>query len=372
MPEFFALNFHDCFHFSDLPEALFTNDLLIRFEEAGAILNLATREKHLRILIDHLPSLNRLVLSWLFVHFDNVVAHVSFKTQHNHKQHLVCVLFQEKYNKMSKQHLAQALSPSLHTSLRLFTALMCHCKNLFPTTVIFTYVPPMTSSSQLPEEPNLMEVELKKQESLLSQIHAEMNAGFISNTREELLWEVQRIITQLKRKLKTAHKEAVVERQTEEKAKEPEHLSSVQEEPEDTSPKEEEKKEIAVGTETQAVEEPEKKIAKERSTTDEEILLLKYKNQDLLHLKENLQQEIENQKKEILWLKGQLENDRVPLVMPARNSTNNLDEVMDLLKKENQILEIEKINLVRQIMEQQEMCIELKARLSVLAISGSQ
>lgn len=43
-----------------------------------------------------------------------------------------------------------------------------------------------------------MEIELKKQESLLSQIHAEMNAGFISTTREELLWEVQRIITQLK------------------------------------------------------------------------------------------------------------------------------------------------------------------------------
>lgn len=75
---------------------------------------------------------------------------------------------------------------------------MCHCKNLFPATTVFTYIPPLTSSAQLPEEPNLMELELKKQESLLSQIHAEMNAGFISKTREELLWEVQRIITQLK------------------------------------------------------------------------------------------------------------------------------------------------------------------------------
>lgn len=194
-----------------------------------------------------------------------------------------------------------------------------------------------------------MEIELKKQESLLSQIHAEMNAGFISKTREELLWEVQRIITQLKRKLKTAHKGAVIEKPVEEKPKEPEPLSSVQEEPEEISaPKE------------------------EKATKDEEILLLKCKNQDLLQLKENLQQEIENQKKEIQWLKGQLENDRVPLVMPVRSATSNLDEVMDLLKKENQILEIEKINLVRQIMEQQEMCVELKARLSVLAISGSQ
>lgn len=152
----------------------------------------------------------------------------------------------------------------------------------------------------------------------------------------------------------------------EEKPKEPEHLSSVQEEPEDITPKEEEM-DSAIGTQSQPSEEK-----RSRSTTDDEILLLKYKNQDLLHLKESLQQEIENQKKEIIWLKGQLADDRMPLVLPARSSTGNLGEVMDLLKKENQILEIEKINLVRQIMEQQEICIELKARLSVLTVSGSQ
>jgi RalA-binding protein 1 len=44
-------------------------------------------------------------------------------------------------------------------------------------------------------------MELKKQESLLAQIHAEMNAGFVK--REEQLWEVQRIITQLKVRIKT-------------------------------------------------------------------------------------------------------------------------------------------------------------------------
>lgn len=155
----------------------------------------------------------------------------------------------------------------------------------------------------------------------------------------------------------------------EEKPKEPEPLSSVQEEPEDISPREEEQKDIAVAVQTQ----PPPEVERKRSTTDNEILLLKYKNQDLIHLKERLQHEIDSQKKEILWLKKQLANDRVPsLMMPSRTSTGNLDEVMDLLKKENQILEIEKINLVRQIMEQQEICIELKARLSVLAVTNSQ
>lgn len=61
------------------------------------------------------------------------------------------------------------------------------------------YIPPITSSSpNLPETPNEIVHELSKQESLLNQIHSEMNAGFVSKKREEQLWEVQRIITQLK------------------------------------------------------------------------------------------------------------------------------------------------------------------------------
>lgn len=56
----------------------------------------------------------------------------------------------------------------------------------------------MTGSSTFPESPDEILQELRKQESLLSQIHSEMNAGFVTKKREEQLWEVQRIITQLK------------------------------------------------------------------------------------------------------------------------------------------------------------------------------
>lgn len=57
----------------------------------------------------------------------------------------------------------------------------------------------MTSTSpNLPETREEIIKELKKQESLLNQIHAEMHAGFVTKKREEQLWEVQRIITQLK------------------------------------------------------------------------------------------------------------------------------------------------------------------------------
>jgi RalA-binding protein 1 len=61
------------------------------------------------------------------------------------------------------------------------------------------YVPPLTAGSpSLPDTPTGIADQLRKQESLLNQIHKEMNAGFVSKRKEEQLWEVQRIITQLK------------------------------------------------------------------------------------------------------------------------------------------------------------------------------
>lgn len=60
------------------------------------------------------------------------------------------------------------------------------------------YVPPLTSTARLPENVDDIKKELRKQESLLSQIHAEMHAGSVCKKREEQLWEGQRIVTQLK------------------------------------------------------------------------------------------------------------------------------------------------------------------------------
>lgn len=61
----------------DLGEPIFTSELLVRFEEAGAILNVAMREKHLKILVSNLPEHNRLALSWIIVHLYNVTLSVS-------------------------------------------------------------------------------------------------------------------------------------------------------------------------------------------------------------------------------------------------------------------------------------------------------
>ncbi|GBP06927.1 RalA-binding protein 1 [Eumeta japonica] len=71
------------------------------------------------------------------------------------------------------------LSLALERS-RVMMVLNCH----------YSYVPPLTSSSpNLPDTLDEIQIELCKQESLLNQIHSEMNAGFVSKKREEQLWK---------------------------------------------------------------------------------------------------------------------------------------------------------------------------------------
>lgn len=207
----------------------------------------------------------------------------------------------------------------------------------------------------------------------------------------------------MQRKLKIAHKEAVSEKTPEDKPKSTECTVSAEEEhvPSNVT-KAEEVKEFndCNGTTVAAtselpecdtenataitVDEPDAtaktkvfeetiassdKVGDCLSASETDILLLQYKNNELLKLKETLLKEIEDEKNETVLLKSQLHAEDVPLSICYKNSVNTLDEVMDLLHKENQILEIEKINLVRQIMEQQEICIDLRAKLAICGLS---
>ncbi|XP_028160375.1 ralA-binding protein 1-like [Ostrinia furnacalis] len=75
--------------------------------------------------------------------------------------------------------------------------------------ILFRYVPPLqTIPADFSECAQDIAAELRKQESLLNQIHAEMHAGFITPARDQQLWEGQRLVTQLKRKLRSVQKSA--------------------------------------------------------------------------------------------------------------------------------------------------------------------
>ncbi|CAH1980546.1 unnamed protein product [Acanthoscelides obtectus] len=303
---------------------------------------------------------------------------------------------------MSKQNLAAALNHIFHISSRLLQALLHHSQALFPSVIIFKYIPPLGSGSQLPDKQQAMEIELKKQESLLAQIHKEMNICSISKEREELLWEVQRIITQLKRKLKMVQKV----KDTPEKAEEAPATKEEDQSPDvknddiiDGSSSQNDNGEISVSHSDNSSSKSQPKIAtvdteshhmdlsslsreaqdmnsseeefpleKNDFLFDDDIVLLTYKRNGLMNLKEQLLKDMQAERNEIEALKAKLEksnNPSVPITLIPRQEC--LDDIMVLLQKENQILQIKKINLVRKIIEEKESCIELSAQLRLAA-----
>lgn len=109
---------------------------------------------------------------------------------------------------MNTTNFGCVLCPVLQMSQKLFAFLVTKRNDLFPGIILHKYIPPLRCASPyLPSGKQEMAVELKKQESLLGYIHRDMNAGFVCKTKEEELWDVQRIITQLKRKLKVLEKD---------------------------------------------------------------------------------------------------------------------------------------------------------------------
>ena len=99
----------------------------------------------------------------------------------------------------------------MRISHRVLTCFFENCHILFGDSGQFKkYVPPITSSSvNLPETETGIEEEIRKQESLLADLHLQISSGAASKKTEEQIWEQQRIVTQLKRKLRTAIKKGM-------------------------------------------------------------------------------------------------------------------------------------------------------------------
>lgn len=422
--------------FRELPEPVLTNDLVARFEEAAAVKEVGLREAELKTLVDSLPTCNRHILAWLMVHLD-------------------CITEHEKYNKMNAQNLAIILSPVLQMSHRLVAAILCHCKSLFPEVKLARYIPPLSAGSPcLPDTVHGISIELKKQESLLSQIHQEMNAGFVSKRREEQLWEVQRLITQLKRKLRTVQRaqEAVQSQQSLEedpsshKTQEDEfHIDTTlqkatlgSQDRTDSTPTAVESNPIVSSTVTEKIV-TETQIPKERppivlegpvdaSTfpasdiqsngleerivgftgpetksescivptgleTEEELqgllqeeTVLQLEHRELLSLQADLQGRLQGERAEIERLRQELaaartkysfsgEDDSSEDSSSQSNSEGSDAEDPELsariaeLQKENLLLQQNKANLVRRIVEEREACLHLRVQLSLLQLS---
>ncbi|XP_074661157.1 uncharacterized protein LOC141913882 isoform X2 [Tubulanus polymorphus] len=176
----------------ELPEPVLTTQLMPKFEEASTIKDVRKKVDGFKQLITELPEPNRLLVSWMIVHMTRIIQ-------------------REKENKMSLQNVSIVLSPTMQISHRVLNVFFSFNKELFADTEIKRYVPPLKPATsrwslELPDAPNAIEEELHKQESLLNQLHNEMSAGNDDSEIQEQLWEVQRVVTQLKRKLKLARK----------------------------------------------------------------------------------------------------------------------------------------------------------------------
>ncbi|XP_014667813.1 PREDICTED: ralA-binding protein 1-A-like [Priapulus caudatus] len=184
----------------EIPEPIIASDLTNRLEEACARKNEEQKLGAVMQILQELPLHNRLLLSWII-------------------KHMVHVIEKEAANKMSLQNVSIVLSPTLQVSHRVLNMFFIHHATLFKGTQIKKYIPalkPGTStrlSLELPDNPACIEEEIQRQEGILNQLHAEINAGNTSKQKEELLWEIQRIVTQLKRKLRVAKRVADIKSQ---------------------------------------------------------------------------------------------------------------------------------------------------------------
>ena len=137
-------------------------------------------------LLGELPECNRVLVQWVFVHMGHVIAN-------------------EKINKMTLQNVSIVLSPTMRISHRVLNCIFSLHAALFSNVKLSRYIPPISLISNLPDSPQAIEEEMRKQESLLAELHAEISSGVVvGKAREEQLWEQQRIVTQLKRNLRHA------------------------------------------------------------------------------------------------------------------------------------------------------------------------
>ena len=117
--------------------------------------------KSLLRLLQELPECNRVLIQWVFVHMGHVIAN-------------------ERMNKMPLQNVSIVLSPTMRISHRVLNCIFEHHAALFSNVKLLRYVPPISDpKAELPYSPRAIELEMKKQESLLAELHAEMSSGVV-------------------------------------------------------------------------------------------------------------------------------------------------------------------------------------------------
>ncbi|XP_047510871.1 ralA-binding protein 1 isoform X2 [Pieris napi] len=376
----------------ELPESILTQELHGQFEQATAISE-PQRETTMVVLLNKLPSCNLALVGWVMRHFE-------------------CVLANEQANHVNIQTLCTYMCPALGVSQNLLAYLVNKAEKMFPDVYLTKYVPPLLSiPPDFPENANEISTELRKQESVLNQIHSEMHAGVVTADRDQQLWEAQRIVTQLKRKLRLVQKSVEptslplqqhsIDDKQDEQQNEQTDEDKKQDTPNDlTDSKETESElkseiqdptfpvdfdsqtEFPVEFDSQTefpvefednfeFKEKENEIEVEKPKLTEKelkVLRLQLENAEYLQLKSILQAKINSEQFEIVKLRSHVALKNKQEGQKEKEIGQEDIELKQRLLKDNAMLEQKRLTLVNQIFQERVACIQLKIELAMKEI----
>lgn len=327
----------------DLPENLLTRELMPRFEEACGRTTEVEKVQEFQRLLRELPEYNHLLLSWLIVHMDHVIA-------------------KELETKMNIQNISIVLSPTVQISNRVLYVLFTHVQELFGTVVLKQVTRPLRWSNMatmptLPETQAGIKEEIRRQEFLLNCLHRDLQGGIKDLSKEERLWEVQRILTALKRKLREAKRQEC-------ETKIAQEIASLSKED----------------------------VSKEETNENEEVIniLLAQENEilteqeELLAMEQFLRRQIASEKEEIDRLRAEIaeiqsrQHGRSETEEYSSDSESESEDeeelqiILEDLQRQNEELEIKNNHLNQAVHEEREAIVELRVQLRLLQMQRAK
>uniref|UniRef100_A0AAX7UFH2 Rho-GAP domain-containing protein n=1 Tax=Astatotilapia calliptera TaxID=8154 RepID=A0AAX7UFH2_ASTCA len=322
----------------ELPENILGRDLAQWFEDACGRQVEAEKVTEFQRLLTEVPLESRLLLSWLVTHMDHVIA-------------------REAETKMNIQNISIVLNPTIQIGNRVLYMFFTHVKELFGDVVLKPVVRPLRWSNMatmpaLPETQESIKEEIRRQEFLLNCLHRDLQAGVKDLSKEERLWEVQRILTALKRKLREAKRQEC-------ESKIAQEIASLSKE--DVSKEE--------------MTENEEEVINLLLAQENEILT---EQEELISLEQVLRRQIATEKEEIERLRAEIAD--IQSRQQGRSETEEyssdsesesedeeeLQMILEDLQKQNEELENKNTHLNQAIHEEQEAILELRVQLRLL------
>ncbi|XP_020042230.1 ralA-binding protein 1 isoform X1 [Castor canadensis] len=328
----------------DLPENLLTKELMPRFEEACGRTTETEKVQEFQHLLKELPECNYVLISWLIVHMDHVIA-------------------KELETKMNIQNISIVLSPTVQISNRVLYVLFTHAQEFFGNVVLKQVTRPLRWSNMatmptLPETQAGIKEEIRRQEFLLNCLHRDLQGGIKDLSKEERLWEVQRILTALKRKLREAKRQEC-------ETKIAQEIASLSKED----------------------------VSKEEMNENEEVIniLLAQENEilteqeELLAMEQFLRRQIASEKEEIERLRAEIaeiqsrqqhgRSETEEYSSESESESEDEEElqiILEDLQRQNEELEIKNNHLNQAVHEEREAIIELRVQLRLLQMQRAK